>query len=60
MSSDNATDEGLPKNPNMEHAELLYVIQNKSTAEQEKHDAKTKLMKEIVDNSEYWLVWDGR
>ena len=56
MSSDNATDEGLPKNPNMEHAELLYVIQNKSTAEQEKHDAKTKLMKEIVDNSEYWLI----
>lgn len=53
MASDLPQDDGLPKNPNLEHAELLYVLQNKSVSDQEKQDAKTKLMKEIAEHSKF-------
>ena len=52
MATDWSAEEGLPKNPNMEYAELFFVLQSKSTTVEEKSVAKTDLMKAIVDNSE--------
>ena len=55
MATDISSDEGLPKNPNMEYAEYLFVLQSRSTTAEEKKDVKAKLMKEIVDNSKCFL-----
>ena len=52
MATDLSADEGLPKNPNMEYSALLFVLQSRSTTEEEKNAAKKDLMKAIEDNSE--------
>lgn len=53
MATDVSTEEGLPKNPNMEYAELMFVLQSKNTTEVEKNSAKNELMKAIIENSEF-------
>ena len=52
MATDLSVDEGLPKNPNMDYAGMLFVLQSKSTTEEERTVAKKDLMKAILDNSE--------
>lgn len=52
MATDLSADEGLPKNPNMEYAEMLFVLQSKNTTDEEKSTAKDNLMKAILENSE--------
>ncbi len=51
MATDMTEEEGLPKIPNMEYAELLYMLQNKNVSVQEKSDAKSRLLKGIEENS---------
>jgi len=51
MATDLSADEGLPKNPNMEYAELLFVLQSPSATGEEKKAAEKDLMKAIEDNS---------
>ena len=46
-------DEGLSRNPNIETAEVFYVLHNKSSTDLEKENAKKTLMKEIIENSKY-------
>ena len=57
MATDLSADEGLPKNPNMNYAEMLFVLQSGNTTEGEKKTAKTELMKEIVDNSKKFMFF---
>eukprot|EP00794_Sanderia_malayensis_P005997 gene5997-6693_t len=51
MASELIDQEGLPKIPNLEYAELLYKLQNKHVTAEEKNEAKNKLIKGIEENN---------